>query len=165
MTVTLDRNAQAIASGVESLYSRSILGCVAIGNNEIIATDGFMTVRRPVDAENKPVLVPGKDIVAARDREVTVSQDGEKITIQGKKTIETKAIEGTFPNIDYPKKEVKAFVALSVPLLKKLLKTLGGEQVIMLMIRSSADAVEFVAGETRGLVMPLYISEKDNHWR
>jgi len=84
-------------------------------------------------------------------------------------TITTKPLDATFPTLDdmFPDGKVIAEFAIDPRLLRKVLRGIGDATVIQFRIRKKerapVDPVEFIAGDTNGLIMPAFCGPS-NHW-
>ena len=174
MKAILDQEAMRIATIADTTRTRPVLGCVKIGNGEIIAVDGFMLARKSIETEGEgEVLVKAADILKAKKaggrelEKILINADEKTITDKdGKVDASFEPLQADYPDLEqtYSTSERKAFVTLNSSLLAKLLKIVGMNTAIKLRIRGTTEPVEFVAGNVSGLIMPMYIQEEDERW-
>lgn len=192
MRVVLDHEAMYVAKGVfDKTQHRPVLECVKIGNGEIASADGFILVTKPVAISDgdKPILVKGSTLLKAerlfRPNDCLLECVDNSVTLKAEKgvkpgdilepdiTITDRTVEGNFPQYGalFPKEKPIAELALDARLLKKLLNAIGEENLIRFRIRGNSDKeeirvttpVEFCAGETNGLIMPMFV-ELGGNW-
>lgn len=180
MRATLDKAAIKIAYATASSdEKRPVLECVKIGNSEIVATDGYILVRRPITTDpehGEEILINGKAILEAKTilkAEVLVieSQDGKTATISNvnKKggnlniTLTANLLEAKFPQFAHiiPKSQRKAYVALQVGIVAKILKasTSDSAKAIKIKVREPTVPVEIRIDDTEIYAMPYMVPE------
>ncbi len=158
--VILDKGARQVANNLVIPGKFPCLEKVLVSENEVVAYNGFSMVRRPVNPDaikgfpyNPEVRLGGKDKVLV---DTPYCLGDFKGYIEGKDASEYPDLESL-----YPKGEVKVGISFSVSLLKRLLSSLGNEEVIKMKIRGTWAGVEFVAGKTSGIIMPMSLDDKD----
>lgn len=181
MKAALDEGAVAVAHAAAGEEAKPILTCVRIGDGEIVAADGFLLARRELKTEGEgAIMVPAKAILKGQkicpDRSHLVLEESNGDVVLKSVdprpwakefiTLQTKVVEGSYPGFQnlYPTSEPVGFIALSPGLLRKILDIATDASLIKFRIRKSTDPVEFVAGETSGLIMPMWTPEEDEHW-
>jgi len=174
MKAILDQEAMRIATIADTTGTRPVLGCVKIGNGEIVVVDGYMLARKSIETEGEgEILVEAADILKAKKvggrelEKILINADEKTITDKdGKVDASFEPLQANYPDLEqiYPTSERKASIALSSSLLVKLLKVVGMNTTIKLRVRGTTDPVEFVAGNVSGLIMPMRIPEEDEHW-
>jgi len=173
MKATLNQEAMRMATIANDTGPSSALNCVKIGNGEVIATDGFMLARKPIETEGKEeILVRASNILKAKKaggrklEKIFVNTDEMTITDKdGKVDASFSHLQISYPPISqlYPTGKQEAFIAINAKLLAKLIKVVGTEAIIEFKIRGTKEPVEFAAGNVSGLIMP-YATEKSEHW-
>jgi hypothetical protein len=178
MKATIRIDELNIAHGVSDEHSRPILECVRIGEGKMVTADGFMLVVKPITTEGEGyILVLGRTILKAQQLleygSCTIESEGKNVTI---KPVGELAIvltdeldEGEFPRYEglYPEDEPIAQIAIGIPLLKRLIECLPPEDDVLIQLRireGQGTPIEFVAGETSGLIMPMFVGTKSEHW-
>ena len=175
MEVKLNKEAVSVAYAASQDTSRLVLQSVCIGEGEIIATDGFILAKRKVETEGKTMLLNAKNLldfyrIFAEDGELAIStsEDGKKTIIEKPDASIFLTVQpGNYPSIPRLYKnleEPKAYVALGVGLLKKLIQLSNDSTFIKFRVRSSKNAVEFIVGDTYGLIMPMDVEEESELW-
>jgi len=161
MRVTLTKQ-QALVAKAAGQFSEP-LEHVRIADGQIVAADGFMLARAPVDYDGEPVFVPSRIIPSGP---CDVEMDGKTVRVI---TAETTR-EAPHATYDYPdtekvwrmetKRKPKACVALNVALIRKMLACIEGKDggksssgMVRLYIRRPEDAVEWKVQTPEGSVM------------
>ena len=178
MKATLDSRAIRIAYAADTSGPENLLSCVRIGDGKITASDGFLVAERPIEIEEESdeVLVKAADILKASRKfsrkKLVISTDEkeEEVSIgspAGRATIRSKLLRGcSYPDTALlPKGDRKAYIAVNPGLLSKLIRAVGDAPSIKFRIGEATEPIEFVAGETRGLMMPMYVAEEDKNWK
>jgi len=171
MKAILDQEAIRIAYCAAKSDARPILQCVRIGEGEIVAVDGFILAKRPISTEpesGEVILVKAEDILKAKRewkaKSLTIESDSAdhaviKDEVSGC-TMETELVQGSFPGFShlFSATEEKAHTALDRSYLALISRLAADEPAVKLKIREATDPVEFTAGKTRGLVMPIFVN-------
>ena len=179
MKATLDSRAIRIAYAADTSGPENLLSCARIGDGKITASDGFLVAERPIEIEEESdeVLVKAADILKASRKfsrkKLVISTDEkeEEVSIgspAGRATIRSKLLRGcSYPDTAQlgPGGDRKAYIAVNPGLLSKLIRAVGDTNCIKFRIREATEPIEFVAGETRGLMMPMYVAEEDKNWK
>ncbi|NCN42726.1 hypothetical protein GW916_15945 [bacterium] len=159
---------------------RPVLECVKIGNNEIMATDGVMLVRKSITTDpkqGKEILIRGKALLEAKtilkaEELIIESQDSKIATISNAKkregilniTLTTKLLEAKFPDFTrvIPKSQRKAYVALQASMVAKIVKvtTSDSGKAIKIKVREPMEIVEMHIDDTDIYVMPYAVPEE-----
>ena len=184
MKAILDKKAiniaYAAAGPKHGDMKRPILYHVAIGNGEIVATDGFMLARRTVmtePEEGEVILIDAKSLLEAHkllkggQLIIETQGDGKSASLTSDAenkgalniSIAVNLYDGKFP--DYkpvlPKTERLAYVSLQARLVAKILKATSadGGVVIKMNVRTPTSPVEFHIDEADVYLMPYYVPE------
>ena len=171
----LNSNHRAVAHATErGQGARPALQCVAIGDGHITAGDGYILVQRKLDTselgERKLLIYGGElgSMVKGKGAlSLTLLEDGSVKLSFGNTHRIAKQENGVFPYDAYiwPSLPPIASFALSIPLLKKLLHSLGDEKCLRLRVRAGETApIEFSAGVANGLIMPYHVRDEDGYW-
>lgn len=157
--------------------SQSTLCCVELRSGRITATDGHMLVSRSVPdyTNEETLLLRADDVLTCKDIKgtgdgVVIMPGADKGVVHGVVdggVRDIRVVSGNFP--DYatvtPKSEPVARVALSVSLLKRLLKCIddkNGENVLHLFLFGEERPVVFSAGAidtgVSGAIMPSRVN-------
>ncbi len=167
----LDRDQLSVAHAAAKEDTRPVLATVCLTKREMVACDGFMLVRRPLEkgrGPKEPILAPAEILKAVKAPKYGVmpiiveSSDGQ-VTISCNGTSHTaEAVKGTYPDWKklMPRGRVKARIVFRVDVLKALLKALGPDtDLVKLEIRKPQDPVRFYTfeGGPDGVVMPVVV--------
>ena len=174
MKTKLSKEAVAVAYAARQDVIKPILESVHIGDGEIKATDGYMLVGHKIETEGEPILLNAKALLAfqaafSQGKELTITTDDDKnatVEVSGV-SISIKVEQGNYPSTAIPYKklgEPKAYVALQVEFLKRLIQLAADSKVIQFRIRSNRDPVEFIVGDIYGLIMPVAMPEESELW-
>lgn len=170
----LNSNHRAVAHATErGQGARPALQCVAIGDGHITAGDGYILVQRKLDTSElgeRKLFIQGLELDGmAKGRgllSLTLMEDSSvKLSVDNTHRI-AKQEKGIWAfSCSWPSSPPIASFALSIPLLKKLLQSLGDEKVLRFRVRAGETApIEFSAGETNGLIMPYFARDEDGYW-
>jgi hypothetical protein len=195
----LDKFDIALTNGCAKEDSRPVLTNLCLRNGKLAAADGFMLVVRDADlaeGENPPeTMLPAKILKTIKPgHSVKVGRVNRKVsaelTINGRcevsyKTETGEPVEyetsmsfkpsnpGTFPNYNqlFPKGQEKtAVTAVSVRLLKQLVKCLPDDGIVRLGIVNPTSPLEFHCTDTfserpiYGMLMPMYVDWSTFRW-
>ena len=176
MKALLDRKALQIAFAADHGGSgRPILGCVKIGNGEIMACDGFTFARCQIATEplkGEEILINGQDIIGVARMiphgSITLESSDGAATLKNEDcsiSIVTKIQDGKYPDTHemVPKTERKAYVALSKDVLNKVLEITKPSDDILLKfkVREPSQPVVIISGDVTIYAMPMYRPENE----
>jgi len=170
MKAQLDKGALLVAKAAAKDGVRQMLKVAKLGEGEIVATDGAILVRYPVETEGNTILIPAADLKRVKPMrhvgKVMVSAEdtlgnGATCTLMGDATVISALETGQFPNYTqvYPKedKDVVFKVAFMRDTLKKLLDCLE-DGPIRMEFTGETGAIKFTSGEHHGLIMPAQVN-------
>ena len=168
-TIELTKNHLAVANAASKDDARPVLQAVHVEEGRIVASDGYIMVAAEIEAPEGmvPFNVPAVTFKKApkttrRLPKVVLDATGRIADHQGS-TISNGLVEGTFPDADFftlLKGEVKARVAIGVPILKSLLASIGDASIIYLYINTESSPIHFETdtGEGHhGSIMPVFV--------
>lgn len=184
----IDRNDIRLVNACESDKDspREIMKCLSLKDGELVGADGFLLVKRQavLDDGEKDIkaLLPAsmiKQIKPKADQQANLTIESGQATVDYQSMTEYepkfifKLVEGDYPAYDKifesAKKEKKGVIALSVTLLKKLLKTMPDNGILRLGITEVLDPVEFNCDvdyrPITGLIMPMDVDWSDFKWQ
>jgi len=177
MKIKLTKDDLKIANAAGEETTRPSLAQVHIQEGEIWAANGFLLVRKEVKTggiEGERYF-PASIAKVASDGEVEVEIAESTVRLSNSKyTIEIPISQkaGTFSPDDSLSLvgETKAVVALSLPLLRKMLKSLPDKGILRLKIAEVSQPVEFQAMDddgriATGLIMPMYTQWDTIEWK
>lgn len=174
MKIKLTKEDLRIANAANDEGGRPALEQVHIREGKIFAADGFMLVEHEVDIGKleEPYYFPADLAKIARNGHIEVEIEEGKVRLSNRDyTIEAKLPEVTF-GLDIDSLytgEAKAVTALSISVLRKLLKALPESGTLKLRIAEPHHPVEFQVSNdgrlTYGLVMPLLTSWDSIRWK
>jgi hypothetical protein len=180
MKATIRIDELNIANGVSDELSRPVLECVRIGEGKMVTADGFMLVVKPITTEGEGhILVQGNTLLKAQQLlehgSCVLESKDNNAAIKAlspaapRVIIGDELVEGEFPKYEglYPEGKPIAQIAVGVGLLKRLLKCLPAADSIMIQFRireGQGTPIEFVAGETSGLIMPMFVGGESGYW-
>jgi len=174
MKTILDKDTIRIAYGALENNKENRLRAVKIGNDEIVASNGFLLIRKPLETEGEnEVLVCAEDILKLRIvnkkavPQISITEQNGTIEIDNNTTtLISKIVEGNYPKLDtlYPKEKRTAFIAINLKLFAKLIKIVGEDTIVKFRIRGKNVPIEFIAKDFSGLIMPMFITETDELW-
>ena len=180
MKAVLGKEAARVACVASTADAECIVSCVKIGDDKIVACDGFLVAEHPIEviegAEgDNEILVKAADVKKAMRcsyKEITITADEQTKSasienLEQQVSVHSELFQGRpYPDVAslQPQGDRKAYVAFSPGLLAKLLKVTRGSSCIKFRIREATSAVEFVAGRTHGLIMPMFMEEEDESW-
>jgi hypothetical protein len=169
-----------IANGILENAGRPVLECVRIGDGKMVTADGFMLIVKPTTTKGEgEILVRGETLLKAQSvfgqGSCVVESKGENVTIKALADATPRVIIGDklenppFPKYEalYPTDKPIAQIAIGISLLKRLFQCLPPEDNMMIQLRireGGGTPIEFVAGETSGLIMPMFVGAESEHW-
>lgn len=166
MEVTLSKNARSVGYAASSEHTRPVLQYARIGEGRIVAADGNILARHPVDCndDGDSLLIDAKALLTCKDNKATgsvaVHNNGDRVvTLVGQEKVTTYCISENYPKYQelFDKLEPPVVkIAFGVKLLKKMLQTLGDAENVILEFTSPTSPCHFIAGDTDGLIMPVY---------
>lgn len=179
-TIKLTQSERAVGHAASTDKGRPTLTALYFADGKIAADDGYMLAVREVEnvpTEGSGVMLDAKALVGAKNigKEFPYVMvdlpDGDKsgatVTIQDFAKLPLTPIAGDFP--DYMKlfsqAPVRATIALSPKMLRKLLAVAGDAHRITFQVRSDTEPLEFHCDDgndegTYGLVMPMMLPER-----
>ena len=168
MEAQLDKGAMLVANAASKDITWPVLQAVRIGDGEIVAVDGRILVRYPINTQGEGhALIPATDVQHSKipryTDSIVVSSNDETCTLDGESTIQAPLIKGTFPELwqVYPTKEEGTVfsVAFSRKLLKQLISCLDSDTIHFDFVGEER-AVKFECGKHHGLIMPMVGTRK-----
>ncbi len=169
--------------------ARPTLRCLHLTKGRIEAADGFMLAVRDLDLgkdEAKPeTLLPIKmlkqiktsekqqAIMAVIDGKATITyrdDKGKPVDFEPSLSFKTFGDGKNFPNTDqlWVNTEKKAYIAVNVDLLKKLVACLPNSGILRLGITDPKEPLEFDCSNMdrpiRGMIMPMYVEWSGHEW-
>jgi hypothetical protein len=162
----LDKDIVRIAYAARE-YENGGLENVYITDGEIIASDGYMIIRKELEDSCPDMAVSAKELIRGfrqlgeptptlelESDEAKLSSPNIEIRLKTKNLCENNAAL-TFKV--FPIQTPKAEITLAAKVLKKFLKTLPDDAFISFGIRGETEPVEFVVGDCDiyGLIMPI----------
>ena len=167
----LEKIQLSVAHAAAREDARPVLATVCLTKSEMVATDGLILVRRPLEKGRGPkeaILVPAELLKAVKAPNygvapITVESSDGQVTISCNGTSHTAgAVKGTYPDWKklMPRGRVKTRIAFRVDVLKALLKAVGPDtELVKLEIRKPPDPVRFYTfeGGPDGAVMPVFV--------
>ena len=167
MGIKLNKNQIAITKAADGKDgTRPILQCACIGKGYIVAADGFILARHPVEEFfEETVKIPAKDIQKAGVAKFAgvqfIQTNGTAARLLGKDDINSQVVEGTYPDYQQliPTGKATLQVRLGAAVLKKLLACMGDNDYVGLEFTDGIDApvsgaVRWRAGDADGAFMP-----------
>lgn len=165
MEASLTKDALAILAATEKRGTRPVLECGMIGDGEIVAADGYMLARYPVECRGDPILVLATELKAAgimKDNGMLhMLESNGRTQLTGKFSLLPSMIDGRFPDYKELVPDFKPHhrVALGKSVLKKLIACMGSSDILRLEFPEGvgADAIRWSAGQANGVIMPMTV--------